>query len=60
MKTIEELKTRVKELSGQTVEFSKKASEVCLTDREQAKHFRQLALDASKRCQVLIQELKRQ
>ncbi|MGV0104400.1 ATPase involved in DNA repair [Nostoc sp. DSM 114167] len=60
MKTIEELKTRIKELSSQAVKFSKKATEVCLTNREQAKHFRQQAREASKRCQLLIQELKRQ
>ncbi len=60
MKTIEELKTRIKELSSQAVKFSKKVTEVCLTDREQAKQFRQQAREASKRCQLLIQELKRQ
>jgi len=60
MKTVEELKTRIKELSKQAVELRQKASEVYLTNQEQAKHFRQQAREASKRCQVLIQELKRQ
>ncbi|MHC5739171.1 hypothetical protein [Nostoc sp.] len=36
----EELKTRIKELSSQAVKFSKKATEVCLTDWEQAKQFK--------------------
>ena len=39
MKTIQELKARIQELSKQAVEFSRKASEVCLTDRQQAKFF---------------------
>jgi hypothetical protein len=60
MKTIEELKTRIRELSSQAVAFSKQATEVCLTDREQAKKYRQQAREASRSCQVLIQELKRQ
>jgi ribosomal protein L29 len=60
MKTIEELKTRIKELSKQAVELRQQASEVYLTNQEQAKQFRQLAREANKRCQVLIQELKRQ
>ncbi|MEH2002164.1 MAG: hypothetical protein V7L00_26100 [Nostoc sp.] len=60
MKTIPELKIRIQELSKQAVEFSRKASQVCLSDRQQAKYFRQQARDASKRTQVLIQELKRQ
>ncbi|MBD2245148.1 hypothetical protein [Nostoc sp. FACHB-888] len=40
MKTIQELKTRIKELSQQAVEFSRKASEVCLSNGQQAKYFR--------------------
>ena len=59
MKTIEELKTRIKELSKQAVELRQKASSVYLTNQEQAKQFRQQAREAIKRCQVLIQELKR-
>jgi hypothetical protein len=59
MKTIEELRTRIQELSKQAVELRRKGSEVYETNQEQAKHFRQQASDAMKRCQVLIQELKR-
>lgn len=51
---------RIKELSKQAVELRQKASEVYLTNQEQAKQFRQQAREACKRCQVLIQELKRQ
>jgi hypothetical protein len=57
MKTIPELKTRIQEVSKQAIQFSRKASEVCLSDRQQA---RQQAREASKRTQILIQELKRQ
>ncbi|MBW4635941.1 MAG: hypothetical protein KME30_29890 [Iphinoe sp. HA4291-MV1] len=60
MKTIEDLRTRANELSRQGVELMHKATELCLTDREQAKQFRQQAREAMKRCQVLIQEIKRQ
>jgi predicted nuclease with RNAse H fold len=60
MKTVEELKTRMKELSKQAVELRRKGSEVYEINPEQAKHFRQQAREAMKRCQVLIQELKRQ
>jgi len=59
MKTIEDLRTRIKELSTQAVEFSKKATEVCLTDQKQAKQLRQQAREAVKRCEVLRQEIKR-
>ncbi|MBW4449200.1 MAG: hypothetical protein KME38_20650 [Spirirestis rafaelensis WJT71-NPBG6] len=60
MKTIEDLRTRIKELSGQAVNFSKKATELCLTDRVQAKQYRQQAKEAIDRCEVLRQEIKRQ
>lgn len=60
MKTIEDLRTRIREHSKQAVIFSKKATEVCLTDREQAKQYRQQAREAVKRCEVLRQEIKRQ
>ena len=60
MKTIEELRTRSQELSKQAVELRRKGSEVYLTNQELAKQFRQQAREAMKRCQVLIQELKRQ
>ncbi|MGI2903304.1 hypothetical protein [Tolypothrix sp. VBCCA 56010] len=60
MKIVEDLRTRIKELSKQAVEFSKKATSACLTDREQAKQYRQQAREAAKRCEVLRQEIKRQ
>lgn len=59
MKTIEDLRIRIRELSKQAVIFSKKATELCLTDREQAKLYRQQAREAIKRCEVLRQEIKR-
>lgn len=59
MKTIEELRTRIKKLSKQTVELRRKGSQVYETNQEQAKLLRQQAREAMKRCQVLIQELKR-
>lgn len=59
MKTVEDLTTRAKERSSQAVELRRKASEVYETNKDQAKHFRQQARVAMKRCQVLIQEIKR-
>jgi hypothetical protein len=60
MKTIAELRTRIRELSQQAVVLRQKGSQVYETDWEQAKHLRQQAREAMKRCQVLMQELKRQ
>jgi hypothetical protein len=60
MKTIEEKRTRIKELSELAVKLSRKATEVCLTDREQAKHYRHQAREAASQCEVLRQEIKRQ
>ena len=59
MKTVEDLRNRAKELSKQAVEFRRKGSEVYEENKEQAKYFRQQAREAMKRCQVLIQEIKR-
>lgn len=59
MKTVEDLRTRIKELSKQAVDLRKQASEIYETDKEQAKHFRDMARDSLKRCEVLRQELKR-
>jgi hypothetical protein len=59
MKTIEELRARIKELSKQAVEFRHKASLVYETNTEQAKHFREQAREAIKRCELLRQEIKR-
>lgn len=60
MKTIEQLKTRIKELGAQATQLSRQAAEVSLTDREQSRTLMLQAKDASKRYQTLIQELKRQ
>ncbi|MEC4814484.1 MAG: hypothetical protein SAK29_14595 [Scytonema sp. PMC 1069.18] len=59
MKTIEDLRTRVKKLSKQASELMHKATELCLTDMEQARLYRQQARVAIKRCEVLRQELIR-
>jgi RPA family protein len=59
MKTIEELRSRIKELSKQAVELRRSASEVYSTNQEQAKLFRQQAREAIKRCEVLRHEIKR-
>lgn len=60
MKTIEQLKTRIKELGAQAAHLSRQATEVSLIDREQSRTLMLQAKDASKRYQALIQELKRQ
>ena len=59
MKTIEDLRTRIKELSKQAVELRRKASEVYEANALQAKHFREQARESMKRCEVLRQEIKR-
>ncbi|NEU76276.1 hypothetical protein PI95_028045 [Hassallia byssoidea VB512170] len=59
MKTIEDLRTRIKELSKQSVELRRKASEVYEANALQAKQFREQAREAMKRCEVLRQEIKR-
>ncbi|MEC4811835.1 MAG: hypothetical protein SAK29_00895 [Scytonema sp. PMC 1069.18] len=60
MKTVEDLRTRIKELSKQAVELMHKATELCLTDMEQARVYRQQAREAIHRCEILRQEIKRQ
>ena len=60
MKTIEQLKTRIKELGAQATQLSRQAAEVSLTDREQSRTLMLQAKNASKLYQILIQELKRQ
>ena len=59
MKTIEDLRTRIKELSKQSVEFRRKASQVYEANPLQEKQFREQAREAMKRCEVLRQEIKR-
>lgn len=58
MKTIEDLRSQIKEFSTLAVTFSKKATELCLIDREQAKRYRQQAKEAVDRCEALRQEIK--
>lgn len=60
MKTIEQLKTRIKELGKQAAELSRQAVKAGKTNYEQGRSLMLQAKEASKRCQVLIQELKRQ
>ncbi|MBD2435420.1 hypothetical protein [Nostoc sp. FACHB-110] len=59
MKTIEQLKTRIRKLGKLAAQFSQQAVEVSKTNREQSKHLMRQAREASKQCQVLIQELTR-
>lgn len=60
MKTVEQLKTRIQELGKQAAQYSQQAVELSLSNREQSKNLMGLAKNASKRCQLLITELKRQ
>jgi len=60
MKTVEQLKTRIQELGRQAAQFSQQAAETSKHNREQSKILMLRAKEASKRCQLLIQELKRQ
>ncbi|MBC1220725.1 hypothetical protein GNF10_32220 [Nostoc sp. UCD121] len=61
MKTVEQLRTRILELGKQAAQFSQQAVEISKTNREQSKNLTGWqAKEASKRCQLLIQELKRQ
>ncbi len=60
MKTIEQLKTRIKELGSQASQLSRQAAEVSCSDREQGRILMHQAKLASKRYQTLIEELKRQ
>lgn len=60
MKTVEQLKNRIIELGKQAAQFSQQAVEISQTNREQGRIVMQQAREASRRCQLLIQELKRQ
>lgn len=60
METVEQLKTRILELGKQAAQYSQQAVEINITNREQSKNLMKQAQEASKRCQLLIQELKRQ
>lgn len=60
MKTSEQLTTRIKELGKQAAELSRQAVEVGKINHEQGRSLMLQAREASKRYQILIQELKRQ
>lgn len=60
MKTIEQLKPRIKELGSHASQLSRQAAEVSTINREQGRILMHQAKLASKRYQTLIEELKRQ
>ena len=60
MKPIEQLTTRIKELGNQAAELSRQAAAAGRNNREQCRSLMLQARVASKRYQILIQELKRQ
>ncbi|BAZ11354.1 hypothetical protein NIES4071_31800 [Calothrix sp. NIES-4071] len=59
MKTTEDLRTRIKELSKQAVEYRKEASEIYESNAQEAQSLREQAREALKRCEILRQEIKR-
>ena len=56
---MEELKIKIKEEGHLAAVLSRKASEISKVDRKQGLDLMRQARNASKRCQALIQELKR-
>ncbi len=57
---MKDLKARAKELAHQATDYSRQAVQVSPTDREQGRILMRQARDASRRCQILIQEILRQ
>lgn len=57
---MKDLQARARELVKQAVEYSGQAVQIALKDQEQSRILMQKARDASKRYQVLIQEILRQ
>ncbi|MCC5610422.1 MULTISPECIES: hypothetical protein [unclassified Nostoc] len=57
---MKDLKARAKELAHQAADYSRQAVQVSPKDREQGRTLMRQARDASRRCQVLIQEILRQ
>jgi hypothetical protein len=60
---MDELKTKIKELGKQAAKLSRQAGEIPIDTKENRKRHLDLmrqARDASKQCQELIQELKKQ
>ncbi len=61
MKTPEQLKTRIKELGKQMTSYSRQGVDLIKQgDRKNGHELMKQAYETSKRCQVLIGELKRQ
>lgn len=61
MKTLEQLKTRIKELGKQMTGYSRQGIDLIKQgDRKNGHELMKQAYETSKRCQVLINELKRQ
>ncbi|MBV9388256.1 MAG: hypothetical protein JOZ78_17685 [Chroococcidiopsidaceae cyanobacterium CP_BM_ER_R8_30] len=57
---MKDLKVRAKELAHQATDYSQQAVQISPTNREQGRILMRQARDASRRCQVLIQEMLRQ
>jgi len=57
---MKDLQARARELVKQAVEYNGQAVQIALKDQEQSRILMQKARDASKRYQVLIQEILRQ
>lgn len=57
---MEELKIKITELSRQAATLSRQAVEVSKVNRKQGLYLMREARNASKQCQALIQELKKQ
>jgi uncharacterized protein YceH (UPF0502 family) len=59
MKTVEDLRVRAQELIKEAAMFSRQATEILPTDREQGKMLMRQAREAGKRFQVLVGEILR-
>ncbi|MGL5881251.1 MAG: hypothetical protein ACRC2V_26245 [Xenococcaceae cyanobacterium] len=59
MKTIEDLKSRAKELSKKVVLYSKQAGTILPKDRKEGMRLVRLSRETSKRCQVVLSEIIR-
>ena len=57
---MEELKAKIKELGKQAAMLSRQSVEISQVNRKQGLELMRQARDASKQCQALIQEWKRQ
>jgi hypothetical protein len=57
---MQELKAKIKELGKRAAELSRQSVDVSKVNRKQGLDLMRQARDASKQCQALIQELKKQ